>query len=495
MKMQQGNQVDAYLAELKRSLELNDQYLWTTRNDSTCFGLTNGTMKANNCPPQPSARAVNQHKLLFSCGIGDSGEDGSTRFCRTLRTDPATHKQAWTNCTGVFLSMDVAGYSVDLRRSLARISALQGNTTAQRHWAAKAEEVVEAARAALWRPELSAMYDRYEDDTWVTSLQHNNLRMMWLGAFDQGMADAFVRDNLMNTSRFWTKMPMPSIAVSDPHFEDEGGNNWSGPPEGLTLQRAVRALEAYGHHAESVLAGVALTNALLSAPGCATNSSRCGFPQQIDPFTATPDSGDGYGPMILSLLEYTGRRVGVVPEPAGLGGRLLWSAAYAEAASATGTNFTQRLGNALYIFESAAEQGRVVATASKASAAAGRSSSSSNRTELFTVSSRSIGSMHTAAGRGRGSSSSSTATKATFAGVRVVTAHSIAGSEASGSGAPAVMRVVGIADVTQAVQLSIGGQSTAPFHVEPNEVWAITRNGTGLTATLESATPFFPPHA
>ena len=163
------------------------------------------------------------------------------------------------------------------------------------------------------------MHDRYaDDDSWVPTLTHNNLRMMWLGLFDQTMADAFVRDNLMNTSRFWTKMPLPSIAVSDPHFNNEGSNNWSGDPEGLTLQRTIRALEAYGHHAESLMVGAALTRALLSLPGCsnttattsATRTTTCAFPQQINPFTALPQSGDGYGPMIMSLLEYTARRVG-----------------------------------------------------------------------------------------------------------------------------------------------------------------------------------------
>ena len=64
---------------------------------------------------------------------------------------------------------------------------------------------------------------------------------------------------------------------------------------GLTLQRAIRALESYGHHAESVLLGLALTDALLRAPGCAANASACGFPQQIDPFSGVPEPGDGYG--------------------------------------------------------------------------------------------------------------------------------------------------------------------------------------------------------
>ena len=121
------------------------------------------------------------------------------------------------------------------------------------------------------------MFDRRADDSVVPTLAHNSLRMMWQGLFDQEMADAFVGDNLMNTSRFWTKAPLamggkghfyaalfvlygeplmkytgvrasdstahghkaplPSIAASDGHFtglNDSKGNNWPGPAAGDT---------------------------------------------------------------------------------------------------------------------------------------------------------------------------------------------------------------------------------------------------------------------
>ena len=299
LRLEEGNQADAYLTELRHSLQKYDAYLWATRNDSTCLALATGNTRNDsaelaNCPPAPSAGPANRHKLLWSVGIGDSGEDGSIKYCRDATTDPKTHKRTWTNCTGPFLTMDMAGYSMDLRRALARIAALQGEEAAERRWTAAAAEVADAAKAALWREDKSAMFDRYADNSWVTSLQHNNLRAMWLGLFDQGMADAFVRVNLMNRSRFFTKMPLPSISVSDDHFEDDSGNNWSGAPEGLTLQRAIRALESYGHHAESVLIGLALTEALLRSPGCAANGSRCAFPQQVSPSTGVPEPGDGY---------------------------------------------------------------------------------------------------------------------------------------------------------------------------------------------------------
>ena len=80
-------------------------------------------------------------------------------------------------------------------------------------------------QASLWAPERSAMFDRRADDSIVPTLMHNSLRMMWQGLFSQEMADSFIRDNLMNRSRFWTRMPLPSIAVSDPHFYNDKAAN------------------------------------------------------------------------------------------------------------------------------------------------------------------------------------------------------------------------------------------------------------------------------
>lgn len=55
-----------------------DRYLWETRNDSSCFGLYNGTANHSSCPARPSKS--NKRGLLWSLGAGDSGEDGSRKY-------------------------------------------------------------------------------------------------------------------------------------------------------------------------------------------------------------------------------------------------------------------------------------------------------------------------------------------------------------------------------------------------------------------------------
>ena len=126
---------------------------------------------------------------------------------------------------------------------------------------------------------------------------------MYHGMFTQEMADAFIRYHLLNPDEFWTPMPLPSIAINDPLFR-QGPNDWSGQPEGLTYQRAIRALNNYGHYAEVTLLGRKLIDAL----------NRGGrFPQQFDPTTGLSTDGhsDNYGPTLLSMLEYSSLMQGV----------------------------------------------------------------------------------------------------------------------------------------------------------------------------------------
>ena len=126
---------------------------------------------------------------------------------------------------------------------------------------------------------------------------------MYFGSFDQEMADKFIEHHLMNPKEFWTPMPLPSIAVNDSSFRNIPGNNWSGQPQGLTFQRSIRALENYGHYAELTMLGQIFLDVL---------GDSMKFTQQFDPFTATiNNSKDGYGPSILTALEFISRFYGL----------------------------------------------------------------------------------------------------------------------------------------------------------------------------------------
>jgi len=296
-------EVAAYLAELQLVLARFEAWLWAERNSS--------------------------HGVPWLMGTSDTGEDNSDKFSCLP-----------TNCVSPpFESMDMAGYAHDAQRALARIASLQGDPAGAAEWTARASATAQALKSRLWRPELGAAFDRGLIGEFVSTLVHNNIRAMWHGVFDQGMADAYVAQHLMNKSEFWTPAPLPSISVSDARFRDNHGNDWSGPPQGLTYQRSLRALDSYGHHAELVLLGAAQRAALFKT---------FTFPQQIDPFSASPEmSHDCYGPMLLSTLELTALTTGVSvrAEPP----TLLWSAVADDAASPQPTFFfEQRLGDALF---------------------------------------------------------------------------------------------------------------------------------------------------
>lgn len=126
---------------------------------------------------------------------------------------------------------------------------------------------------------------------------------MYYHSFDQEMADAFIKNHLVNPKEFWTPMPLTSIAINEPIFRNVAGNNWSGQPQGLTYQRSIAALSNYGHYAELTVLG----KKLLKVVGDSLK-----FTQQFDPFTATiNNTSDGYGPTILTSLEFISLMYGV----------------------------------------------------------------------------------------------------------------------------------------------------------------------------------------
>jgi len=264
------NKDKEYLRRLYVGLEGHDRFLWATRD--TDF---NGCLEA------------------FSSG--DAGEDGSSRWPEDRGKLPAFYE-----------SMDVMSYAYDGETILGKIAAELGNGQAD-SWRAKAESTRRKLIEYLWRPEKHACYDRGPDNKFMDVLIHNNLRCMYHGIFTQQMADAFVRHHLLNPAEFWTPMPLVSIAANDPKFKSVSHNNWSGQPQGLTFQRAIRALENYGHYAELTLIG----RKLLAAAG-----KDLIFTQQFDPWTGEPNPPRGgrtssYGPTALSVLEYIAHLHGV----------------------------------------------------------------------------------------------------------------------------------------------------------------------------------------
>jgi hypothetical protein len=276
----------AFLERLSQSLEAWDDYLWKYRDSD-----------GDGC--------------LETWTPVDTGEDHCSRFAGAKVVGLEHPSWQWPGedppvGDPVFPgeSMDVMSYSHDARATLAKIAVLLGNGR-ETEWQAKAKAVRDKIRSYLWDEEKGACFDRDSANRVMPVLLHNNLRCMYYGSFEPDMAERFVREHLLNPEEFFTPFPLPSIAVNDPFFRNASENNWSGQSEGLTYQRAIRALENYGFFQELVFFGEKLINNV---------GRRNTFPQQFDPFTgdfSEAETRKDYGPTALSVLEYISRFWGV----------------------------------------------------------------------------------------------------------------------------------------------------------------------------------------
>lgn len=298
-----------YLQRLYDCLKRFDDYLWTYRDSD-----------GDGC--------------LESWCVWDTGEDNCSRF---FEGSP----EAWPGekpPTGLgrlpYESMDFMGYSCQCRETLALLSRDLGNGE-EVYWRQQTRRVRQKIRSYLWDEEKQACYDRDCDNRRLDTLLHNNLRVMYSGGMEPDMADGFVQRHLLNPAEFWTKLPLPSIARNDPMYRNSNDNNWSGPPQGLTYQRAVQALMRYGYHRETVRLG------RIWLEVCRQTGV---FAQQYDPETWEPSvNSRDYGPSALAALEYISLLYGILPK----GDRLIWSCADGKTRCIT----EQRWGDAVYRLE------------------------------------------------------------------------------------------------------------------------------------------------
>ena len=328
-----------YLRKLYAALEAHDAYLWRTR-DSNGDGLLE-TWCTWDTGDDNSVRLNTRHaptRWPFDIPPGgdrspDPQDSGSfQRYWLEHYRDklpPPTREQVLVP----FASMDVMAYSYDGRATLAKVAHELGNGR-EKFWRRRAAEVRRRLIKGLWVPEKHACYDRDRTGKRLAELVHNNLRAMYYGVFTQPMADAFIRHHLLNPAEFWTPTPLPSIAFNERLYSNAECNNWGGQPQGLTYQRAIRALENYGHYAEVSLLGDKFLKLLLRNGGT--------FFSQFDPRTgiAAGLTPDGYGPTILAALEYISRLHGIHLDVAN--DRVWWSA---QAEDGKEFTYTQRWGD------------------------------------------------------------------------------------------------------------------------------------------------------
>ncbi|MBQ8509652.1 MAG: hypothetical protein IJ493_07070 [Clostridia bacterium] len=318
-----------YLEKLYTALRDFDEYLWNYRDSD-----------GDGC--------------LETWCVWDTGDDNNTKLLANGVKYPE-----YGACCGEdapyghgklpFESAEYMAYSYSHRMALAEISDILGNGEGDR-WREAAKAVQDKVREYLWDDERGAVYDRDCDNQMIYTLTLENIKCMYHGLFTQEMADEFIARHLMNPEEFFTPLPLPNIAANDPlfyvteeynnftpeirekmgHFlgsSDLADNSWGGPVQGLSMQRSVEGLMNYGHHAEATIIGRKWLESLEKTERIV---------QQYHPFTGEPAPGaDGYGPAILSALEYMTYLYGVDY----VKGELIWSCS----AEGADSEYTQTL--------------------------------------------------------------------------------------------------------------------------------------------------------
>ena len=261
------------------------------------------------------------------------------------------------------------------------------------------------------------------------------------------------------------------------------------------------------------MVGRELTTALLlgcNAEGTQDNTrtTKCHYPQQIDPITGMPSTtghDDGYGPMIISLLELTALRVGIMPRA-----QLLLGSSSSSAADYSGGNSNSRNDNGSVAAEKEVPTHDGTADGDNGGLLwSGIADDGATTTYNQTLGSSNVYTLHSNSTSFSGALNGKQFFTCT-AGVRVVT-------ELGGN----VVAVVGIDNVVHSVTLSInsfhqnvrgagGGGSAAAaaaaaaagsvqITVNPNEVWRISvhggSSGSTVNATLAPSAPFTAPHS
>ena len=305
-------------------------------------------------------RDSTKNGCLESWCIWDVGEDNST--VHMLHGLKMPDHGPWAKSTPPteypslpHKSPQYMGYSYAIRSTLAKISQILNNGE-EEYWLQQAKVVQENAKKYLWDDKLKAFYLKDKDGKVIDALTQENIKCMYSGLMTKEMANDFIDKHLLNPEEFFTPYPLPAIAANSKYFhvdkehsncheeleqsgnceDDINENSWSGPLNGLIWQRSITALLNYDRHIETAIFGEKILNLL--------KNTRI-LTQNYNPFTGLPASKgtDGYGPTMLSALEYISMLYGV---------NLDCDKVYFSALSGMSFDYSQTLGDDVYKLES-----------------------------------------------------------------------------------------------------------------------------------------------
>jgi len=240
----------------------------------------------------------------------DTGHDNSPRWAGLPNQCPNKNAKVHAPIAALpRLCPDLSATVYGGRLALAAMAEALGRGGEAARWREQAEMLRTAILRRLWSQADAAFYDRDPDDRFVAIRSDILTRMCGEHVPDQAMFDAMWQRQLGNPKAFWTRFPLPSIAMDDPAFvRPIPANSWGGAAQALTALRAGRWFDHYGRSAEFTT---------MMNQWCEAIQADMSFRQQIDPETGVFTKGadePNYSPCALVMVDYTWRLVGVREE-------------------------------------------------------------------------------------------------------------------------------------------------------------------------------------
>lgn len=211
-----------------------------------------------------------------------------------------------------YLAPDLTANVACQRLSLARLARALGREGEAAAWEAKAAASTRVVLEDCWDPEDRFFYDRDRHGRFVRLRSDVLLRVLACEIGDDRLFAGALESDLLNTRRFFSRCPFPSLAMDDPRFDPSSAyNTWAGATNVLSVIRAFHAFEAHGRYAEQYLAARPLVAAFYRMER---------FGQCLNPWTGEEGYTQSYSPAMLGLLDFTERFSGILPTP----DRALW---------------------------------------------------------------------------------------------------------------------------------------------------------------------------
>ncbi len=165
----------------------------------------------------------------------ESGMDDSPMWDHTIY-DPHTYT----------MDLDDVGlnslYALDAE-CLSKIALILGKDEDARQLAAEYARVKNLVQTKLWNPAAGIYENRYWDGRFSKRLSPTNFYPLFAGIATQDQARRMVTEHLLNTSEFWGKYVIPTIARDDPAFADQF--YWRGDIWGPTNYMVYEGLQRY----------------------------------------------------------------------------------------------------------------------------------------------------------------------------------------------------------------------------------------------------------